>query len=210
MTFADNGIEIPHNATGQVQTTCPKCSHERRKKNAKCLSLNVEKGVWHCHHCDWSGGLRDGNERPYEPRQRPNYRRPDPRAQIALPQNALDWFHARSITDAVLLRNGIEYGCVYFPQVEDDREAIIFPYRVNGELVNQKSRTIEDKLFRLEGGCQLVLYGFDDIDTEKPLIWVEGELDKLALEVAGFRNAVSVPNGAPAENAKNYSTGNPQ
>jgi hypothetical protein len=44
----------------------------------------------------------------------------------------------------------------------------------------------------------------DDIEPEQPLIWVEGELDKLALEVAGFRNVVSVPNGAPPPEAKNY------
>ena len=37
------------------------------------------------------------------------------------------------------------------------------------------------------------------------MIWVEGEMDKLAVEVAGFRNCVSVPNGAPVPGAKNYS-----
>lgn len=45
----------------------------------------------------------------------------------------------------------------------------------------------------------------DDIQPEEPLIWVEGECDKLALEVAGFKNVVSVPNGAPPPEAKNYS-----
>jgi len=91
------------------------------------------------------------------------------------------------------------------PQIEDHVEALIFPYFRNGELVNRKYRTIAGKHFRLEAGCELVLYGLDDIDSEKSLIWVEGELDKLAVEVAGFRNAVSVPNGAPAPGAKNYS-----
>jgi twinkle protein len=201
MTFADQGIEIPTTAAGpEVQTTCPKCSHARRKKSAKCLSVNIEKGVFTCHHCGWSGSLNDS--RPEH--RRNQFRRPDPRPQIALPQHALDWFHDRGITDAVLLRNRIDYGQVYFPQVEDHREGIIFPYTVNGELINRKCRMLKDKLFRLETGCQLVLYGVDDIDPEKPLIWVEGECDKLAVEVAGFRNCVSVPNGAPAEGTKNY------
>jgi twinkle protein len=204
MTLAQLGIQIPATSVGpEVQTTCPKCSHERRKKSAKCLSVNIEKGAFICHHCGWSGAVGD-NRPPVAERRRPQFRRPDPRPQIALPQNALDWFHARGITDAVLLRNRVDYGRVYFPQVEDHCEAIIFPYIVRGELINRKYRTITDKHFRLEAGCQLTLYGFDDIDPEKPLIWVEGECDKLAVEVAGFRNCVSVPNGAPAPGAKNY------
>jgi len=208
VTFSDHGIHIPQGASGpEVQTTCPKCSQERKKKNAKCLSINTEKGVWVCHHCGWNGGLRDG-EQPgcSEHWQRPKYRRPDPRPQLMLPQNAVDWFRSRGITDAVLLRNRIDYGCVYMPQTEDESEVVIFPYFRNGELVNRKYRTMTGKHFRLDSGCELVLYGLDDIDAEKPLLWVEGECDKLALEVAGFRSVVSVPNGAPPLGTKNYST----
>jgi len=91
------------------------------------------------------------------------------------------------------------------PQLQDHAEAVIFPYFRNGELVNRKYRTLHEKHFRLETGCELVLYGLDDIDAETPLIWVEGELDKLTVEVAGFRSVVSVPNGAPPQAANNYS-----
>ena len=112
-------------------------------------------------------------------------------------------FHSRAITDDVLLRNRIDYGSAYMPQLEDHVEKVIFPYFRNGELVNRKYRTINEKHFRLEAGSELVLYGLDDIDPEKPLIWVEGECDKLAIEVARFRHVVSVPNGAPPPGAKN-------
>jgi len=132
-------------------------------------------------------------------------RRPDPRPRSSLPQNAVEWFHVRAITEAVLLRNRIDYGRMYMPQLGSQAETIIFPYFRNGELVNRKYRTLRDKHFRLEKDCELVIYGIDDIDPEKPLIWVEGECDKLALEVAGFRNVVSVPNGAPPPGSKNYS-----
>jgi twinkle protein len=205
MTFADAGIEISSTASGpEVQTTCPRCSRERKKKTAKCLSVNTEKKTWICHHCGWTGGLGKGDQRPHETHwNKPAHRRPDPRPNIALPQNALDWFRERGITDGVLLRNGIDYGRVYMPQIEEHAEAVIFPYFRNGELINRKYRTIARKEFRLEAGCELILYGFDDIDTEKPLIWVEGECDKLAIEVAGFCNCVSVPNGAPSPESKN-------
>jgi twinkle protein len=94
---------------------------------------------------------------------------------------------------------------VYMPQLEDFVEAIAFPYFRNGQLINVKYRSIPEKYFRLEPQCELVLYGLDDIRPDEPLVWVEGECDKLALEVAGFKNVVSVPNGAPPPEAKNYS-----
>ena len=205
-TFAGYQIDIPSGAAGpEILATCPQCSSQRKKKNAKCLSVNIEKGAWVCHHCGWTGGLREGDTKSKTNHwQRPKYRKPDPRPSLALPQPAVDWFHSRGITDSVLLRNRIDYGRVYMPQLEDHAEAVIFPYFRGGEVINRKYRTITDKLFRLEAGAELCLYGLDDIDQEKPLIWVEGELDKLALEVAGFRNVVSVPNGAPALGAKNY------
>jgi hypothetical protein len=39
-------------------TTCPECSHARRKKRQKCLSVLIDgRGVrWNCHYCQWSGG----------------------------------------------------------------------------------------------------------------------------------------------------------
>jgi twinkle protein len=38
------------------------------------------------------------------------------------------------------------------------------------------------------------------------LVWVEGEVDKLSVEVAGITSCVSVPDGAPAEGTKDYSS----
>jgi twinkle protein len=45
----------------------------------------------------------------------------------------------------------------------------------------------------------------DDVTGDKMII-VEGEIDKLSLEVAGFLHAVSVPDGAPSPTAKNYAS----
>jgi twinkle protein len=203
-SFADHGIEIPEGARGpEVFLLCPKCSHTRRKKRVLCLLVNIEIGVWCCHHCEWSGGLKDGM-RSARSEQRPKYRKPDALLERVLPQNAAAWFHSRAITDAVLSRNRIESRRVYMTQLEDFIEAVIFPYFRNGELVNLKYRAVPDKSFRLEPKCELVLFGLDDIEPAEPLIWVEGEMDKLALDVAGFRNVVSVPNGAPPPEAKNY------
>ena len=37
----------------EVETTCPVCSAFRKKKGAKCLSINISKEVWHCQHCGY-------------------------------------------------------------------------------------------------------------------------------------------------------------
>jgi twinkle protein len=200
--YVEAGIELPATATGpEVLTTCPRCRGERKKPYAKCLSVNIVKRCWLCHHCGWTGGLRDPAD-PRPPLRPTTYRRPDPRPQLVLPQNALDWFHARAITDEVLVRNRVDFGRVFMPQLKTEAEAVIFQYARGGELVNRKYRMLADKQFRLETGCELVLYGLDDIEPSR-LIWVEGELDKLALDVAGYRSVVSVPNGAPPVDARN-------
>ncbi len=46
-------------------------------------------------------------------------------------------------------------------------------------------------------GAEKILFGLDDIAGQPEVIIVEGEMDKLAFEEAGFLNVVSVPDGAP-------------
>ncbi|KAJ4849310.1 hypothetical protein Tsubulata_017466 [Turnera subulata] len=48
-----------------------------------------------------------------------------------------------------------------------------------------------------EKDTEKIFYGLDDITGADDIIIVEGEMDKLAMEEAGFRNCVSVPDGAP-------------
>ncbi|KAG6392125.1 hypothetical protein SASPL_146335 [Salvia splendens] len=50
---------------------------------------------------------------------------------------------------------------------------------------------------KLEANTEKVFYGLDDIKEASDVIIVEGEMDKLAMEEAGFKNCVSVPDGAP-------------
>ena len=59
-TFADRGI-YGVSGSGETRTTCPECSHTRKKKNDKCLSVNVTEGIWYCQHCEWAGSLSNGN-----------------------------------------------------------------------------------------------------------------------------------------------------
>ena len=199
-TFADFAIDT-HGADGETDTTCPQCSSARKNKRARCLSVNVPKGTWLCHHCGWSGGLGTDARRLDVAWNRPKYRKPE---TVLPPRDGLgEWFEARGISQQVIDRNGITAVQVYMPQVEDTVKAIAFPFYRNGELVNVKYRDRE-KNFRMEAGAERILYGLADI-TSKCVI-VEGEMDKLSVEMAGITSCVSVPDGAPSPATKDYAS----
>lgn len=205
-TWADFGINV-HGSGPECYTTCPQCSQTRKKKLAKCLSANLAEGVWVCHHCGWSGTLKEGaKDQPrYAHWHKPQYRKPESKPEVPGNDSMLKWFVERGISTEVVKRNHVVPMRVWMPQVEDYVTAIAFPFFRNGELINRKYRD-RDKNFRLEAGCERVWYGLDDIATCDTAYIVEGECDKLAIETAtGSLNCVSVPDGAPAPEAKNYS-----
>lgn len=198
--WPETGIDTRGKSSGEVKTTCPRCSASRKKKTYPCLNVNLDEGVWHCWHCGWAGSLKQGEYS--RPALTKTYRKPDyVRSATGLPERALQWFTTRGISEQVLVRNQIGHGMQYFPQIEQEATCVMFPYRRRGEVVNVKYRTA-DKMFRMEGGCERILYGLDDVGER--LVWVEGEIDKLSVEVAGIASCVSVPDGAPAPDSKQY------
>lgn len=200
-SFRDFGIDLGGKTGEEVKVTCPQCSPHRKKRTYPCLNVNTDKGVWNCWHCGWSGSLKGGEWQ--RPEVRKVYARPAYNASSPAPDATLAWFATRGISAEVVHRNRITKGRDYFPQVEEERDCIRFPYYRGDDVVNVKSRT-KDKLFRMAAGAERVLYGLNDINPEL-LIWVEGEIDKLSVEMVGFTSCVSVPDGAPAIDSKSYS-----
>ena len=105
---------------------------------------------------------------------------------------------ARGISLETAERNGLAVQHVYSPASGGYVDALCFPYMRDGELINIKYRG-PDKTFWQVKGAEKILYGLDDVVGEEEVILVEGEMDKLALEEAGFKNVVSVPDGAPGK-----------
>lgn len=202
-SFSDFGIEMESGARGEVRTTCPECSHARRKKREKCLAVNADKGTWLCQHCGFSGGLKKA-QNDYQKRLPKVYARPNRKISTELPDKVLAWFKSRGISEEVLLMHKIGYGPVYMPQVGKEVLAVQFPYYDGESLINCKHRD-GNKYFCMEKGAERVLYGLNDISEDCTII-VEGEIDKLSCAEAGFNNCVSVPDGAPSPNTKNYSS----
>lgn len=198
MTYADFKIDLGGKSGVEVATTCPQCSASRRNKLAKCLSVNTDKGVWLCHHCDWRGSLKSGEERP----GKRLYTRPIWNA-VAPGQEIYRWFEQRAITKEIVDSEAIACVSSYLPQCEDTVPCLAFPYRKGGAVVNIKYRALKDKAFRQVSGAEKVLYRQDRIALAQVII-TEGEIDALSCVVAGFDSVVSVPDGAPAPTTKNY------
>lgn len=198
-TFDDFKIDLGERSGVEVQTLCPQCSANRKKSKARCLSVNTVEGVWYCHHCDWRGSLKAGEESKSRPPKRimkPHFDRPG-----VVPPAVRDWFAKRGIPEAVVARHGIGLQTAYLPQLEEEVPCLVFPYFRDSQVINLKFRSLEGKHFRQVKDAEKILYGVDDLTGDWAVI-VEGECDKLALEVAGITNAVSVPDGAPPAGSK--------
>lgn len=199
--FLAEGIDVTRVHGGpEVKTTCPKCSHTRKKATQKCLNVNLEDGVFNCWHCGFSGKAQAPDYGKRVVADKPKaYVKPEIKAS-GLTASALAWFGSRGITPAVLERNGVTTAKVFMPQIGAEVTAVAYPYHRGGQVINCKYRD-KDKNFRMAAGAERILYGYDDIASTTVI--VEGEMDKLAVEVAGMTACVSVPDGAPAPNTKN-------
>ena len=194
-----NGFEIDvfnqHDLkAGAKDSPCPLCSHTRSNKNekAKCASLDWDRGIGTCHHCDEVFQLhtfkrKGGGEKVYV--------KPEWKNKTDLSDNAIKWFEGRGISQATLQKLKVSEGVEYMPQVSKEINTIQFNYFINNELINIKYRDGK-KNFKLVKGAEKVFYNLDSTVGSDSVVIVEGEMDVLALVESGVRSVVSVPNGA--------------
>jgi twinkle protein len=99
-------------------------------------------------------------------------------------------------------KRGLDVGLAQQYGFKTIGEHIGFEYRINVQVHNTKVRKGKGDMPWAESGKPLVLWNLDctkgDASGDRQLIIVEGEYDGLACLQAGFRDVVSVPNGAPA------------
>ena len=173
-------------SSGYVKTTCPKCSHQRKNKSDKCLAVDIDQGLYNCHHCGWSGNVKFEKKKEYiKP----------PKVSADVNERVLEWFASRGITEPSVAHWKIGESLEYMPQVQKKRRCINFNYFRDNELINVKYRDAE-KNFKLVSGAELIFYGIDNLKDTKRCYIVEGEMDALSLHEAGLYSVCSVPNGA--------------
>ena len=187
---------------GKKKQFCPRCHESRRNKADKSLSVDWDKCIAHCHHCgeNFFFGRTDriGNYQPkaLSTMKEKTYHKPTKLANETAPdEKVLAWFASRGIPSEVVTQEGITQAARSFPQTNQVEKCILFPYTVEGELVNRKYRTAR-KHFMLEAGGELVPWRIDHIRDTMECIITEGEMDALSFIVAGRDDVISVPNGA--------------
>ena len=200
------GIDAPSGGSGNKKVFCPQCHASRHDKRDKSLSINLATGEFHCHYCGFSGCAAEKEawekDRPwhnYAPikRQKPEYKKPQPRPAVPMSERAIAWFQSRGISVATLQALKVTEGQEWMPQKNGNANTVQFNYYRDGELINTKFRT-GDKCFKLVSGAELLPYNIDGIKGCKECIITEGEMDALSFYECGRHDVVSVPNGANA------------
>jgi twinkle protein len=191
-TFESVGIKFRAGARGLIKTECHACQDDRVKhKHDKPLSVHVEEGWWNCHHCGYSGNLKEPEKKSYI---RPQKITESPTEKMVL------WFGARFITKQTLEKFQVAHKDEWMPQAQALSSCIVFPYIKDGKPVNNKFRD-GAKNFKMEKGGELVVFNYDGIRGKKVAVITEGEIDALSVFEAGVCDdntigVCSVPNGA--------------
>lgn len=189
-----NGFEIEtYNQYGIKEraksSTCPKCSHTRKKKTDKCLSVFWDTGLGMCNHCGELIQLHTYKKKEQEiVYVKPKWNRTE------LTDKAVKWFEGRGISQLTLNRLRVTGGLEWMPQTNKEEYTIHFNYFLNDELINTKYRDGR-KNFKLFKGAEKIFYNIDAIRTDNTCVIVEGEIDVLSFIEAGVYNVVSIPNG---------------
>tara|TARA_R110000796_G_scaffold196101_2_gene312616 strand:+ start:46 stop:1719 length:1674 start_codon:yes stop_codon:yes gene_type:complete len=189
--FIAIGIQ-PKSTTKQQKLKCPKCTATRKNKSDLPLAINLELGLYNCHHCGWSGNVKIKDKK--------EYKKPI-EVKSELSERTISYFNKRGITEATLVNWKIGESNEYFPQIDKKRKAINFKYYRDEKLINIKFRDAE-KNFKMVSGAELIFYGLDNLNEMDTVYIVEGEMDALSFFEAGIYSVCSVPNGASKGNQR--------
>lgn len=194
-SFRDFGIDLPVHFSGDRKVICPQCSANRKKKGDPCLSVNGDKGVWHCHNCGWSGSLEQGHSGGTEQ----VYHLPEPipaEEACNIDPRILEYFRRRGISRATLTEAKVFSTYHYLPATQEDTLCFAFPYYKEGKLINVKYRDANKNMAQ-EKNPEPCLWNIDACRNASTIAITEGEIDALSLMESGWRTAVSVDKGAP-------------
>lgn len=178
--------------------TCPYCGKEKH------FYFNVTNGLWDCKVCGESGNYytlrrKFGDVQFLKPFQKEKRYRNLHEEKISFKpvENNAEIFLKRERGLSREVINTFRLGV----SEKNGKEFISIPYfsREN-KLISVKYRGIEKKEFLREENCKSILFGENLINFDNKDIFItEGEFDCMAGYQLGYRNIVSVPNGANVE-----------
>lgn len=189
--FKWDDIDFKGKRSGIMKTVCPECSHTRTKKTDPCLYVNLNSGVAKCFNCE---ALAFSEERKEKSEKKP-FKQLSQELTIQYSQNLLSWLSKRGISEKTARSLYVTEEQYYQPALKTEVNNIVFNYYKEAKLVNKKFRSA-DKKFTQVAGAESVMYNLNACIGSETVYVVEGEMDVLAMVEAGFRNVISVPNGA--------------
>ena len=179
--------------SGKEAIRCPKCDDVRTDKRDKSLKIDHNSGIGKCFYCEVLT-FRESNL----DKQQTKYTYPSQewKNHTQLSDKLVKWcWSERMISQNTLNHFGITEEKIYFPQHQANKNAITFNYFEGETLVNKKYRSA-DKKFTQHSGGKPIFYNINSIIGFDKVYIVEGEFDVLAMYEAGYKNVISLPNGA--------------
>lgn len=189
---------------GQHKEKCPFCSHLRKKKHERTLSVMNDGSVlvYNCWHCNEAGKIDLSEDAKYTPSELRTYEKMEPIVAVTsvqkwegLSETGTSYLEGRGISKEVAEAAGVQESNHYIAKMERKVDCLVFPYRNKGQEYASKISAIDGKGFSCAGAPQ-TFFNIDRIKPDEDLIICEGELDELSFEESGISNAVSIPNGA--------------
>lgn len=208
MEFIDLGIKSPP-GKDRHSVKCPQCSEKSKHPNHPCLTVNNEVGNrwFKCHRCGWSGNLElmDKYKKVQDNSGMPANMGVERKFSLAFSK----YYRERGFSTTTLTQAKV---------YETDKGFIGFPFTENYTLVNVKflnykpGAKVKWWQIKKEYGTKIVFWGLelltinkDPLRKESNIVGItEGEWDCLTYREVGLKNILSVPQGAPSVNSKNF------
>lgn len=217
--LADAGIPLHGlnlQAGARSRTMCWRCGGGKSREKSLVITVDDDGcGVaWHCHRASCPGltgggkitrGDRDRAPRPAaqpRPAQQVKPAKQWTSADQARPPALYEFFAKRGIAAETVDAFGCFVATVWFPELEAKRPGIAFPYVHGGQVIGHKYRAARadgTKTMAQDPGTQATLFNIDALQSDDIAYWVEGETDTMAMWEAGYRQVVSLRDGAPQE-----------
>lgn len=162
--FKKLGIDTRGRVSGKVKTICPWCDSTRGNKGDKSLSVNLDNGMYLCHHCGQKGCVPDEAEQRMREQRRAtakakpmHYRRPTFRPESCTLSEKVERYlvEQRCLSQAAIKELRIGEADEWMPASGKKEHCICFNYFENGELVNTKYRTAK-KEFKMVTDAELI------------------------------------------------------
>lgn len=186
-------INLKNKTSGVVKTVCPNCSHTRKKPKDPCLYVNISDGVAKCFNCE-----ELGFKEPSKPiKTKKIYSLPPQEWQnyTNLSDGLIKWFESRKIQQFTIKHFRITEEFYYQPAIQQNQQNVVFNYFERDSLVNKKYRDVNKNYTQTKGG-KPIMYNIDSLYGQEEAYIVEGEIEAMVLHQEGYKNVISLPNGA--------------